>query len=62
MKRTTGLLLLLAGCVAGKPATYQAELVDCNRTATSCAESIACENRLREREHRPLRDADGGCR
>ena len=42
-----------------RPAAYGFELEECSRTATSCTESIACENKVRARYSRPLRT--GGC-
>lgn len=53
----------LAGCwwPATTAATYGAELAACTAQAATCAESIACENRVRASRGRPLRDADAGC-
>ncbi len=47
------------GCAASRPATYQSELVFCNQTSKTLAESIDCENRVRAAYGRPLRDAGG---
>ncbi len=41
-----------------KAASYSVELEECNRKATTCAESIACENDVRARYKRPLRTGD----
>ncbi len=54
------------GC-SGVPATpviaakYQADLEECNRTATNLCESIACENRYRQSVHHPLRVTPSHC-
>lgn len=67
------LMSLIVGLVAcsnsttPSPATlvkvtdYGIELEECNRTSTTCAQSIACENDARARHGRPLRDASKGC-
>ena len=61
--------LLVSGCSAAaatvKPAAYEAELIACSEKSSTLFESIACENRARAREGRPLRpypafDRDGG--
>ncbi len=67
----TGLALFAAlfvvrhctGCAANlaRPAAYGAELEECNRTAQSCDESIACENLVRARYGRAPRSAKEGC-
>jgi hypothetical protein len=62
MKRL--LLVMLMGCSSApspKPAFYGFELEQCNKLATTCEESIACENKVRARYNRPLRDPKGGC-
>jgi hypothetical protein len=63
--KMTLLLIVCAACTADpvKPAAYSAGLEECNRTSKSCAESIACENKLRAAQTppRPLRDVDAGC-
>lgn len=66
------ILLLLVGVTLGlgceraaptaRVVTYGFELEDCNDKATTCAESIACENEVRRRYNRPLRDATKGCK
>jgi hypothetical protein len=60
------LMVLLAinqwGCVpagSGKPAAYEAELIACNQTSSTLAESINCEDRVRKAYGRPPRDAGG---
>ena len=60
MTRAALLLLCLAsGCTPNdaRPAAYGAELEECNRTAATLEESITCENKVRTRYGRPLRDA-----
>jgi hypothetical protein len=59
MIRLTIVLIAIAGCEPryAKPAAYGAELAACSETSTSLAESIACENGVRARYGRPLRDA-----
>jgi hypothetical protein len=54
----------LAGCwwPAASAAPYGAELAACTAQSKTCAESIACENRVRASRGRPLRDADAGCK
>jgi len=49
------------GCKPGdaKPAAYSAELAECNRSAQTLQDSIACEDRVRVRYGRPVRDAGG---
>lgn len=61
--------LLVMGCGATleKPKDYEAELIACNALATTLDESIACENEVRAKYRRPLRDAgsrpvDGGAK
>lgn len=55
----------LCGCAAAapvvEPGKYGLELADCTATSKTCDESIACENALRAKLGRPLRDADAGC-
>ncbi len=50
-------ILIGVSCAASRPATYEAELVACNRWADTLQESIACENKVRRAFDRPLRDA-----
>lgn len=46
--------------VRARSVTYGVDLTECNRKATTCEESIACENVIRAKENRPLRT--GGCK
>lgn len=60
------LVRVLAGCsAAGSPeakaGVYEAELVACNRTATSLCKSILCENDSRARHGRPPRELPASC-
>jgi len=54
-----GIVLMqqVVGCIAAKPAVYETELVECNRNSTTLHDSITCENLVRMRYGRPLRDA-----
>jgi hypothetical protein len=47
-----------AGCKpsAARPAAYGAELAECTRSSATLAASIECENGVRTRYGRPLRD------
>jgi hypothetical protein len=49
-------------CWASRPASYTSQLADCTEKSKTCEESIACENEVRVKYKRPLRDADGGCK
>jgi hypothetical protein len=56
----------LFGCTpeTARPArviSYGFELEECTRKADTCQQSIACENEVRTRYSRPLRDASKGC-
>lgn len=51
------LFLNQAGCISARPACYEADLIACNQTSKTLAESIACENKVRTLYGRPLRDA-----
>lgn len=42
--------------------TYGFELEQCTSNAETCEASIACENEVRKRYNRPLRDAAKGCK
>lgn len=55
-------LLSQWGCNAttSRPAAYEAALVACNEWADTLAESIDCENKVRRKFGRPLRDAGEG--
>jgi hypothetical protein len=56
---------MLGACSASpavKPAAYGFELEECSRTAKTCDESIACENAVRGKYGRPLRDPKVGCK
>ncbi len=46
---------------AATPAEYGAELAACSVSSTTCDQSIACENELRAKHKRPLRDPAKGC-
>ncbi len=46
---------------ASTPAEYGAELALCSASSTTCAQSIACENDVRAKHKRPLRDPAKGC-
>jgi len=48
--------------ISPKTLSYGTELEECNRNATSCEESITCENEVRKRYKRALRDEDAGCK
>ena len=48
-------------CWTSRPASYSAQLADCTAKSSTCEESIACENEVRAKYNRPLRDADAGC-
>lgn len=50
MKLQYTALALLVGCASARSlrsASYGAELEECNLTAKTCEESIACENKVR---------------
>lgn len=57
------LLFIVARCTGctephyARPAAYGVELADCSESSATLADSIACENRVRARYGRPLRDA-----
>ncbi len=55
--------LALVGCAHSleRPATYSGELGACTATSKTCAESIACENDVRAKYKRELRDPKAGC-
>jgi hypothetical protein len=60
-----GLPLIACTPETARPArviTYGFELEECTRKADTCQESIACENEVRARYSRPLRDAAKGCK
>jgi hypothetical protein len=52
-------LRILVGCQpsVARPAAYGAELVACSKSSATLADSITCENSVRARYGRPLRDA-----
>ncbi len=62
-------VILVASCgnVSKEPATNRAdqygdELKDCNLDAGTCLQSIECENRVRAKYGRPMRDLGKGCK
>ena len=62
-----GMLLLFMACSStptpsARVISYGFELEECTRNAQTCAESIKCENEVRTRYSRPLRDAEKGCK
>jgi len=59
-----GALFVIAKCTGcapstARPAAYGAELTACTTTSATLEASIACENGVRARYGRPLRDAGG---
>lgn len=61
MAMMTVLSMWTVACEPSKPANYTTDLTQCNLTAKTCQESIACENEVRAKYKRPLRDASKGC-
>lgn len=62
MNRIALLFVCLSACPASPPSradAYGAELMECNRKATTLRESIECENSVRARYGREPRDAGG---
>jgi len=57
------LLVLMLACSSPphRSVGYGLELTKCNENAKTCTDSIVCENAVRAREGRPLRDVDAGC-
>ena len=53
-------LLLVMSCTPNlaRPAAYGTELEECSRTSRTCAESIACETKVRARYGREPRTGD----
>lgn len=45
-----------------KSLSYGIELEECNRLSKTCIDSIQCENEVRTRYKRPLRDVSAGCK
>ncbi len=54
--------LVVIACHAKSPADYGDELVKCNKEAATCEASIACENLVRAKYGRALRDSALGCK
>ena len=54
--------MLVVACENPKPAKYTLDLTYCNQTSKTCEESIACENKIRAANNRPLRDPAKGCK
>ncbi len=59
MKKLSILCLLLVACahIVSRPAAYTTELEECNRKSNTLKESVDCENEVRIKYNRPLRDA-----
>lgn len=53
---------IFIACWTSRPASYGAQLEECNRNAKSCEESVRCENGVRAKYNRPARDLDAGCK
>ncbi len=61
MAMMTVMSMWMVACEPSKPAKYTTDLQACNQLAKTCEESIACENKNREANGRPLRDPKKGC-
>jgi hypothetical protein len=59
MRQLVAILVTLSACSTEnvRPAAYGTELAACTEKSATLAESIECENKVRARYGRPLRDA-----